>query len=392
MRVAFVGCGFVADYYASTLPNYPELELVGVMDREAGRATKFAQHWKLPVVYPTLQALLDDRSVELVLNLTNPRSHFEVSKACLLAGRHVYSEKPLATIFGEAEELVRLAEEKGLHLSSAPCNVLGESAQTAWKALREGAIGKVRLVYAELDDGLIHRMRYTKWINPSGAPWPYKDEFEVGCTLEHAGYYITWLAAFFGPARSVSTFAACQIRDKGTELDVLAPDFAVGCIEFASGVVARLTCSIIAPHDHALRVFGDEGVLSVKECWDYCCPVHIKRTDQAGPVGREVQAAQRVARDRGQAIPARPTLGLQAPVQGDSRDGFRSRRCGVGGRCSRESAESAFRALLAPCQRNRPCDAVSQGNGLSPHVDFYLRPTRPHAVGEERYKVAAEQG
>ena len=183
MRVAFVGCGFVADYYASTLPNYPELELVGVMDREAGRATKFAQHWKLPVVYPTLQALLDDRSVELVLNLTNPRSHFEVSKACLLAGRHVYSEKPLATIFGEAEELVRLAEEKGLHLSSAPCNVLGESAQTAWKALREGAIGKVRLVYAELDDGLIHRMRYTEWINPSGAPWPYKDEFEVGCTL-----------------------------------------------------------------------------------------------------------------------------------------------------------------------------------------------------------------
>jgi predicted dehydrogenase len=278
MRVAFVGCGYVADYYASTLPNYPELELVGVMDRDPDRAARFADYWKIATVYPTLQALLDDQRIELVLNLTNPRSHFEVSKACLLAGRHVYSEKPLATEFAEAEELVQLADSKGLHLSSAPCNVLGESAQTAWKALREGAIGKVRLAYAELDDGLIHRMRYKKWINPSGAPWPYKDEFEVGCTLEHAGYYVTWLATFFGPAHSVTSFARCLIPDKGTDvpLDVLTPDFAVACIKFASGVAARLTCSIIAPHDHALRVFGDDGVLIVKECWDYDAPVYVK--------------------------------------------------------------------------------------------------------------------
>jgi predicted dehydrogenase len=279
VRIALVGCGFVADYYLSTLPNYPELELVGVTDRNAERAAKFANYWKIPAVYPTLQALLDDARVELVLNLTNPRSHFEVTRACLLAGRHVYSEKPLATDFAEAEELVRLAEEKGLYLSSAPCNVLSESARTVWQALREGQIGKVRLAYAEMDDGLIHRMRYKHWVNPSGAPWPYKDEFEVGCTLEHAGYYVNWLLALFGPAKSVTSFAACQVPDKGTDvpLDTLAPDFAVGCIAFASGVAARLTCSIIAPHDHTLRVFGDEGILTVEECWDYGSPVYIKR-------------------------------------------------------------------------------------------------------------------
>lgn len=85
-------------------------------------------------------------------------------------------------------------------------------------------------------------------MSPSGAPWPYKDEFEVGCTLEHAGYYVTWLAAFFGPAKSVTSFAGCQIPDKGTDgpLEVLAPDFAVGCIEFACSVAARVTCSIVA--------------------------------------------------------------------------------------------------------------------------------------------------
>src|SRR5262245_40945049 len=107
MRVAFVGCGFVADYYASTLPNYPDLELVGVTDLNPDRAARLAALWKVRTVYPTLQALLDDQRVELVLNLTNPSSHFDVSKECLSAGRHVYSEKPLATDFSEAEELVR---------------------------------------------------------------------------------------------------------------------------------------------------------------------------------------------------------------------------------------------------------------------------------------------
>jgi predicted dehydrogenase len=279
MNIAIVGCGFAADYYASTLPNYPDLKLLGVMDRDTGRAAKFSDYWKVPVVYPTLQELLEDRRIELVINVTNPGSHFDVSKACLLAGRHVYSEKPLAIDFAQAEELVRLAEDKGLHLSSAPCNVLSESARTVWNALREGKIGKVRLAYAELDDGLIHRMRYRKWVNPSGAPWPYKDEFEVGCALEHAGYYVTWLLALFGPAKSVTSFASCQIPDKETDvpLAVMTPDFAVGCIEFVSGMAARLTCSIIAPHDHSLRVFGDEGVLSIEECWNYGSPVYIKR-------------------------------------------------------------------------------------------------------------------
>jgi predicted dehydrogenase len=279
MRIAMVGCGFVADYYASTLPNYPELELVAVVDRDRERAARFASYWKIPTVCGTLQELLDTQPIEIVLNLTNPHSHFEVSKTCLVAGKHVYSEKPLATKYSEAEELVRLAEERGLFLTSAPCNVLGETAQTVWKALRENKIGKVRLAYAELDDGMVHRMRYKKWINPSGSPWPYKDEFEVGCTLEHAGYYVTWLTAFFGPARSVTSFASCQVPDKATDvsLNAISPDFAVACIEFVSGVVARLTCSIIAPHDHALRIFGDEGILTVEECWNYGSPVYIKR-------------------------------------------------------------------------------------------------------------------
>ncbi len=278
MRIAIVGCGFVADFYAQTLPNHPELELRAVYDRDVARAGAFSQYHGVPAC-DSLEQLLADERVELVLNLTNPSSHFEVSKACLEAGKHVYSEKPLSLDLGQAEELVQLAESRGRGLSSAPCNVLSESAQTVWKALREQRIGTPRLVYAELDDGLIHRMRYRQWRSDSGAPWPWKDEFEVGCTLEHAGYYVTWLAAFFGPARTVTSFASCQVPDKETDqpLDRQSPDFTVGCITFRNGVVARVTCSIIASHNHRLQVFGDEGILSVEECWDYRCPVYLKR-------------------------------------------------------------------------------------------------------------------
>jgi predicted dehydrogenase len=278
MRIAIVGCGFVADYYVKTLANHPELELVGVMDRDLGRASKFGAYHSVSV-YGSLEELLADNRVEIVLNLTNPRSHFSVSLASLEAGKHVYSEKPLAMDLLEAEKLVDLAEQRGLYISSAPCNLLGETAQTVWKALRENAIGKVRVVYAEMDDGLVHRMPYKKWLSESGIPWPYKDEFEVGCTLEHAGYYVTWLTAFFGPAESVTAFSSCLIPDKETDvpLEVNAPDFSVACIKFVSGVVARLTCSIIAPHDHVLKIVGDDGILYTDDCWYYRSPVYIKR-------------------------------------------------------------------------------------------------------------------
>lgn len=278
MKIAIVGCGFVADYYLKTLAFYHDLKLVGVMDRVHERAVQLSKHYPIKV-YHTLDELLNDELVEIVLNLTNPRSHYEVSKAALAAGKHVYSEKPLAMDMAEAEELVNLAEQKGLHISSAPCSLLSETAQTLWKALREKKIGPVRLVYAEMDDGLVHRMPYRKWINSFGIPWPSKDEFEVGCTLEHAGYYTTWLTAFFGPATTVTAFSSNLIPDKQTDvpLEVNAPDFSVACIKFASGVVARLTCSIIAPHNHHLQIIGDDGILGIKDCWYYGAPIHIKR-------------------------------------------------------------------------------------------------------------------
>ena len=282
MNIAIVGCGFVADYYGVTLGAYPHLSIRGVTDRDPARSEAFAASYGVPT-YPSLDALLADDDVELVVNLTNPHNHYAVSRACLEAGKHVYSEKPLAMDLGEASALTRLAAERGLSIAAAPCSLLGETAQTLWKALRNDAIGTVRLVYAEMDEGMVFRMPYQQWTSASGAQWPARDEFEVGTIIEHAGYIVTWLPAFFGPVVSVAGLSAALVPEKipGAHFD--APDFSVAVLRFASGVVARLTCSLIATHDHSLRIFGDRGVLRTTDTWMYSSPVSVRRSLNLGP-------------------------------------------------------------------------------------------------------------
>lgn len=282
MNLAIIGCGYVAEFYGKTLSNYPELKLVGAFDRNEANLKSFCYRWPVHT-YGSFDQLLADTSVEMVLNLTNPRSHFEVTKRCLEAGKHVYSEKPLAMNCESAIELLRIARERGVYLSSAPCSVLSETAQTLQKAIRDELIGKVRLVYANFDDGMIApTLSPWNWRNGCGVPWPAKDEFEVGCTYEHAGYVLTWLAACFGPAKGVTAFAACQIPDKGIPVEHMAPDFTVGCIEYGNGLVARVTCSFVAPNDKSITIIGDDGILSVLDVRNDLCPVYFQPTPARG--------------------------------------------------------------------------------------------------------------
>lgn len=279
VAIAIVGCGFVADYYMTTLAAYPWLCVAGAFDIDAARLAAFCGFHGL-ARYDSLDALLADDSVGIVLNLTNPRAHYDVSRRCLAAGRHVYSEKPLAMRYAEAEALVELAESRGLLICSAPCSLLGAAAQTLWRGVRERLVGEVRLVYAELDDGMVHLAPYRKWRSRSGAPWPYKDEFEVGCTLEHAGYYLAWLLAMFGPVRSLTAYSECLLPAKAGDeaLDPPdTPDFSVGVLKFESGVVARLTTTIVGPHDHSIRIIGERGVIELDDCWFNDAKVYVRR-------------------------------------------------------------------------------------------------------------------
>lgn len=265
--IAFVGCGYVADLYMPTLQNWADrIALRGVYDIRPERLAAFTGHHGVRG-YASFEELLADDDVEIVLNLTNPFAHYQVSRAALEAGKHVYSEKPLSIDFSEARALVELARERGLTLCSAPATVLGPAAQALWRAVRSDAAGAPRLIYVELDDGPVHQLGYENWISPSGAPWPARDEFLTGCTVEHAGYALTWLAAMFGPVRRVVSAAALQIPDKGpdTPEPYASADFLCAVLEFDGGLKSRMTNSIVATNDHRLRIFCDDRLLSVAE-------------------------------------------------------------------------------------------------------------------------------
>lgn len=293
--VTLIGCGFVADLYMRSL-QASGIAVLGAYDLRADRAQVFCDYWKIPR-FGTINALFAAQPRDgVILNLTNPHAHYQVNRACLEAGHHVYSEKPLALYMDQARDLHALASARRLMLGSAPCSVLGEAAQTLARAVRDGVAGTPQLVYAELDDGYIPQAPVQDWRSESGAPWPWEDEFRVGCTLEHAGYYLTWLIGMFGTVRRVTAASAAVIPDKLGVTDA-APDFSVAVLFFENGVVARLTCSIAAPHDHQIRVIGDKGVLALKKAWDNGAKVkfhrrmRIRRRLLENPIGRRIRLA-----------------------------------------------------------------------------------------------------
>lgn len=271
-----IGCGFVADLYMRSLQSFPNLPVHGAFDTDPDRLAAFCAHWKLPAFATLDDAFAATPRHGVVLNLTNPASHAAVTRAALTAGRHVWSEKPLAMAMEDVLSLAELARARGVQLGSAPCSVLGGAAQTLIRAVRDRTAGTARLIYAELDDGFIPQAPLDQWRSESGAPWPWEDEFRTGCTLEHAGYYLSWLIAMFGSVRSVTAASARVIPDK-RGYDGMTPDFSTAVLFFEDGPVARLTCSIAAPHDHRIRVVGDAGVLEVGKAWDNTAPVRYRR-------------------------------------------------------------------------------------------------------------------
>lgn len=278
MKVAFVGCGYVFDIYMRTRWAYPELDIQGVFDIDATRLIKVSQHYAVRA-YQSYDALLADPDVEIVVNLTSIGSHYDVIKGALLAGKHVYSEKPLTTNVARTRELFAIADAKGLVLTGAPCNLYSDAIGTIWKAVDQGAIGKPVLVYAELDDNPAHLMNLESVQSPTGAPFPYAEELQEGCTVEHVGYHLVWICAMFGPVVSLSAFSKALVANKtATPLDPAdTPDFSVACLNFANGVAARVTCSWVAPRDHRFRIIGEEGELSADNVFHDQSVVHLER-------------------------------------------------------------------------------------------------------------------
>ena len=255
MRIALVGAGNIADRYAERIAAEPALELAGATDLDAARAERLvAAHGGR--AYPDLDAVLADEHVDTVVNLTVPQVHAEVTAAALRAGKHVHSEKPLALRHEDALALIELAREHGVRLAAAPATLLGEAQQTLWKLVREDAVGRVRVVYAEANWDRLERWH----------PDP-RSLYAVGPLVDVGIYPLTILTAMFGPVRLVQGYACVleperTLRD-GTRFTPSAPDFVTANLIHESGVLTRVTASFYVPpsRQRGIELHGDDGSL-----------------------------------------------------------------------------------------------------------------------------------
>ncbi len=257
LGVGVVGCGNIAGPYLQSLLTNPKIEVIGVADKDARRVKKFAAQYGVKA-YRSVDALLADAAIELVVNLTIHHAHKKVVTQCLEAGKHVHSEKPLALKFSDAELLVNLAKEKNLRLGCSPFTFMGEAQQTAWKLVREGRLGTVRVAYAEVNWG-----RIESW-HP--APGPF---YEVGALFDVGVYPLTFLTTMFGPACRVSAYGKVLHPDRvtkdGTPFHIETPDFMVTMIELKNGPLVRLTTNFyVRGKQTGLELHGDLGSLHLE--------------------------------------------------------------------------------------------------------------------------------
>ena len=256
LSVAIAGCGDISRPYAQTIQAYDYLQLRGFWNRTPAKAETLAQDFG-GQVYPSLEALLEDPQVEVVVNLTTQKVHADIVRRCLQAGKHVHSEKPLAMTWQEAAELANLAKEKGLRLSVCPVTFMGEAQQTLLNALRQGLAGKIRVIYAEVN---WHRLE--TW-HPNPEPF-----YAVGAHYDVAVYPLSIITAFLGPAVRVQSIGKMLLPERcmpdGRPFTITTPDFNLALIELASGALIRLTSNFYVSwetNQRGIEFHGDAGSL-----------------------------------------------------------------------------------------------------------------------------------
>ncbi|HEY8216774.1 MAG TPA: Gfo/Idh/MocA family oxidoreductase [Acidimicrobiia bacterium] len=275
-RVAIVGCGVISGVYADTLSKLGFVRLAACVDALSDRATELAGRYDARAL--DLDAALADPDVDVVVNLTPPRAHAEVTRRALEAGKSVFSEKPLGVELGEGAALVDAARARGARLGCAPDTFLGAGLQTARAVIDRGDIGEPVAANA--------------FMLQAGPEWWHPDpglfyERGAGPLFDMGPYYFTTLVQLLGPARAVSAGARVSRATRtisseprrGALIDVEVPTHVSTVVEMASGPVATFVASfdVQASRYRNLEIYGTEGTLSVPDPNTFGGPVTIRR-------------------------------------------------------------------------------------------------------------------
>jgi len=281
INVAMIGVGAISGIYLKNITQtFKQIRLLGVCDLIRERAEKAQAEYNVPKLYETMYDAFADEEVDIVLNLTRPYEHYEVTKAALLAGKHVYSEKPLGADWEEGKELTAIAEEKGLMLGGAPDTFLGAGIQTCRKLIDDGMIGDVVGSAAFM-------------ICRGHESWHPDPEFYYkrggGPMMDMGPYYLTALINLMGGVKGVTgvtktSFPQRLITSKpknGTVVDVDVPTYVAGMLHFESGAVGTIftTFDVYYPSQARLEIYGSKGTLFVPDPNCFGGPVKLYRPE-----------------------------------------------------------------------------------------------------------------
>ena len=292
-QVGVVGCGVISRQYAENAKAFDSFEFVTCADLDESQAQALAEEHDLKVA--SVDELIGDPSIDVVLNLTPPAAHADVIRACLAAGKHVYTEKPLATETADAADLVAEARRLGLRVGCAPDTFLGSAYQAGRALLDEGAIGEPLSVSAAVLVG-------------GQESWhPNPDIFfadGAGPMLDMGPYYLTAIVSLLGPVARVAGFASTRTRERTIEIgpragegfSVATPSHTTAAMELVSGVTANLVASFETNGQYVcdLELHGTEGVLSFPDPNGFDGPLRMRRGREGW---QEVPFAARGDRD-----------------------------------------------------------------------------------------------
>jgi predicted dehydrogenase len=347
--IGIIGCGNISAAYLKAARVFPILDVRALADVNPAAAQARGKEFDMPA--KSVDDLLADPEIEIVVNLTVPKAHVEVGLAAIAKGKHVHSEKPLGVSVAEAKRLVEAAAAKGVRLGAAPDTFLGGAHQTCRKLIDEGAIG-VPLAGTAF------------FMCPGHERWHPSPAFYYlpggGPMLDMGPYYITALVNLLGPVKRVAGItsrarAARLITSeplKGTRIPVEVATHAAGTLEFASGAAISIAMSFdVARHRHRpIELYGTDGAMSVPD------PNHF---------GGDIEIA--TATEDWRKVPTE-----HAYADGNYRIiGAADMACAIrSGRANRASGGLAFHVLEV-------MEAVQRSSDEGRHITIETQPARP---------------
>lgn len=266
IKIGIVGCGNISQIYFTNLTSlFRNTQVYACCDLVAERAQKKAAEFNVPHIM-TLEEMLNDSEIKIIVNLTTPQGHYEICKKALLAGKNVYVEKPLSLETCRGDELVALAAEKGLLIGGAPDTFMGAGIQTARKLIDDGFIGKP--------------IGATAFMMCHGhESWHPDPEFYYkkggGPMFDMGPYYLTALVNLLGGVSQVCAMTSMPFKTRtvtsekkfGDIIDVEVPTSVYGIMKFANGALGTIITSfdVWGSELPRIEIYGTEGSLSVPD-------------------------------------------------------------------------------------------------------------------------------